>query len=71
MPSLVLAYLLSYVAATGQFIILLSSELCSIVGVPGGDFQALVDILGQAGITWFTRWPTTARPNGRVHTILG
>lgn len=50
MPSLVLAYLLSYVAATGQFI-LLSSELCSSVGAPGGDFQALVNILGQAAIT--------------------
>lgn len=49
-------------AATGQ-LILLSSELCSTVDVPGGDFLALVNVLGQAVITQFAPWPTTARPN--------
>lgn len=40
-----LAYLLIYMVAAGQ-LILLSSELCSIVGVPEGGSQALVTVLG-------------------------
>ena len=51
-PSLVLTYLLNYMAATGQYI-LLSCELCSNVGIPGGDFQASVTILGQTIIPQF------------------